>query len=390
MVKVIGCRGFTLAELLVATAVTIVALSLAAALLGPAAAAFHALPEAIDTQERLRIAAQVLSDDISGAGAGPVLGWAARATPAWPAVLPCRWAGEHLTAVTGGCGRQDAISIPTMAVNAPQAALAEDLAAPGAAMRLSALSSCALSQTACRFHEDARALVADGTGAWDVLPITAVSADGLLIEHAGAALPRLYRAGAIIGETGLLAYSLRVDPTSLTAQLRRSSNGSADMPLVDHVTQLRFEYFGAAAPPAVFDDGDHLLRRTSYGPLPPPDGSDDTLDRWPPGENCLFSRFAGAPSPRQVPLPEELNGLARLPVSFLADGPWCPDDAAPNRYDADLLRVRLVRVTLRVQAQSPAARGLDARLFNQPGSAREASRLVPDLEIRVDVALRNR
>ena len=43
-----------------------------------------------------------------------------------------------------------------------------------------------------------------------------------------------------------------------------------------------------------------------------------------------------------------------------------------------------------VQAQSLAVRGLDPRLFFQPGAAREAVRLVPDLEVRVDAALRNR
>ena len=79
-----------------------------------------------------------------------------------------------------------------------------------------------------------------------------------------------------------------------------------------------------------------------------------------------------------------------MPLPIFTDGPWCPDDASPNRYDADLLRIRLVRITLRVQAQSLAVRGLDARLFAQPGAAREAVRLVPDLEVRVDAALRNR
>jgi len=61
-----------------------------------------------------------------------------------------------------------------------------------------------------------------------------------------------------------------------------------------------------------------------------------------------------------------------------------------NRYDADLLRIRLVRIVVRIQAQSPAVRGRDAWLFAQPGGARESSRLVPDLEVRVDAALRNR
>jgi hypothetical protein len=76
-------------------------------------------------------------------------------------------------------------------------------------------------------------------------------------------------------------------------------------------------------------------------------------------------------------------------MAALADGPWCPDSASPNRFDGDLLRVRLVRLTLRVQAASVSARGADPQLFSRPGTARDAGRLVPDLEVRVDVALRN-
>jgi hypothetical protein len=262
--------------------------------------------------------------------------------------------------------------------------------AAGGAIRIASLSACALSHPACRFHEGTRALVADGSGAWDVVPVSAVSIDGLMLEHAGLALTRLYRAGALIGEAGSSAYCLRLDPATGVSQLRRSTNGSADMPLLDHVTGLRFEYFGRAEPPAVLDDGDALRRRASFGPLPPPAGVDDLLDAWPPGENCQFFRSGGQPTPRQAPLPVEAAGLARMPLSALTDGPWCPDDASLNRYDADLLRIRLVRITLRVQAQSPAVRGLDARLFSRPGAGRETARLVPDLEVRVDVALRNR
>jgi hypothetical protein len=162
------------------------------------------------------------------------------------------------------------------------------------------------------------------------------------------------------------------------------------MPLADHVTRLQFEYFGEAAPPAVLDDADMARRRTTYGPLPPPAGVDDPLDAWPAGESCHFQRAGGLPAARQTTLPVESAGLAHLPLSLFADGPWCPDGTTLNRYDADLLRIRLVRITLRVQAQSPAVRGLDARLFSQPGFARKAGRLVPDLEVRVDAALRNR
>jgi len=390
MVDIRRCGGFTLAELLVATAVAIVALGLVASLLHPVSVAFHALPEATDAQQRLRVAAQTLAEDIMGAGAGPVSGWAARAVPAWPAVLPCRWVGEPLGARAGGCAGQEAISLVTTPLAAPRAAVVEDVAFPDSAIRVTSLSACALSHPACRFHDDARALVADGSGAWDLVQLTAVSIDGLTLEHAGSPLARLYRAGAIIGEVGSSAYSLRLDPASGVSQLRRSTDGSPDMPLLDHVTSLRFEYFGRADQPAVIDDSEPLRRRTSFGPLPPPDGIDDTMDAWPPGENCQFFRTDGRPLPRQAALPIDEGGLARLPPEALADGPWCPDDASLNRYDADLLRIRLVRITVRVQAQSPAVRGLDARLFARPGAAREAARLVPDLEVRVDAALRNR
>ncbi len=385
-----ACRGFTLAELLVAMTITLIAFGLAAGLLKPVSTAFHALPEAADAQQRLRIAAQSLADGIADAGSGPVLGWAARAAPTWPAVLPCRWTGEPLGTRPTGCAQSDAITITEMAAAAPQAILVDNLAGLESALHVASLSACALTQAACRFHADGRAIVVDGSGAWDLLRLSAVSADGATLEHGGSPASRLYRAGAIVAETGTAAYSLRVDASTGISQLRRSTDGSADMPFVDHVTTLRFEYFGAALPPMVLNDLDVDRRRTTYGPLPPPDGADDPLDAWPAGENCQFFRAGGVPAARQAPLPVDVDGLARLPLEAFTDGPWCPDGAAPNRYDADLLRIRLVRVTLRVQAQSAAVRGLDALRFGQPGSAREVARLVPDLEVRVDAALRNR
>ena len=183
--------GFTLAELLVATAVTVLALGLAAALLRPASIAFQALPDALDAQQRLRAAVQTLAEDIGGAGAGPVLGWAAHASPAWPAVLPCRWLGQPLGLLPDGCHRQDAVTVLAMRLAAPQAAVAEDLASPSALIPLDPLSACALSRPACRFRAGARALISDGTGAWDLVPISAVSVGGSAIDHAPAGLSRL-------------------------------------------------------------------------------------------------------------------------------------------------------------------------------------------------------
>ena len=54
----------------------------------------------------------------------------------------------------------------------------------------------------------------------------------------------------------------------------------------------------------------------------------------------------------------------------LADGPWI--GAGSSRYDADLLRVRLVRVSVRAEAARPSLRAN-----------------APDVVVRVDVAPRS-
>ena len=59
-----------------------------------------------------------------------------------------------------------------------------------------------------------------------------------------------------------------------------------------------------------------------------------------------------------------------------------------NQFDADLLRVRKVRVTLRVQAAPASLRGTN-RLFKKPGTARGGERYVPDYSVAFDMSPRN-
>jgi hypothetical protein len=74
---------------------------------------------------------------------------------------------------------------------------------------------------------------------------------------------------------------------------------------------------------------------------------------------------------------------------MLTDGPWCPDGLAPNRFDADLFRVRKIRVTVRVQSALASLRGPAGTLFLKGGTARTGYRYVPDLEVQFDVTPRN-
>ena len=81
------------------------------------------------------------------------------------------------------------------------------------------------------------------------------------------------------------------------------------------------------------------------------------------------------------------SGTGRLDPGVFIDGPWRPDEAHPARFDVDLLSIRRIRVRLRVQAHA-AFRGPAGVLFSHAGVA-PATRYVPDQEIRFDVAPRN-
>ena len=61
-----------------------------------------------------------------------------------------------------------------------------------------------------------------------------------------------------------------------------------DVPLIDDVVGLRFEYLGDASPPVLRAPvTDPIGPWTSYGPKPPALGV-DAGDTWPAGENCTF------------------------------------------------------------------------------------------------------
>jgi hypothetical protein len=109
---------------------------------------------------------------------------------------------------------------------------------------------------------------------------------------------------------------------------------------------------------------------------------------YPVGENCAFQVLDGRHAPRLADLSPGSTRLVPLPAAMLTDGPWCPSPTSPARFDADLLRIRQVRVTLRVQAAARMLRGTGA-LFAHGGYAKGGEMWVPDQELRFDVSPRN-
>jgi len=101
----------------------------------------------------------------------------------------------------------------------------------------------------------------------------------------------------------------------------------------------------------------------------------------------VFTRVDGASVPRLPNLGGNLLGLVELSPPVLTDGPWCPDAASPTRFDADLLRVRRARISLRLEAAPAQLRGRGT-FFMRPGASSSGLRLVPDRVVSFEVVPR--
>jgi hypothetical protein len=155
---------------------------------------------------------------------------------------------------------------------------------------------------------------------------------------------------------------------------------------------LAFDYYGQSLPPQFTGLllSEPFGRATTHGPSPPaPDQSLPNGD-YPAGENCVFAMSNGVQVPRLPTLdPNREIALVRLTRSQLIDGPWCPDGLTAARWDADLLRIRRIRITLRLEASSAQLRGPAGPLFVNAGTAASVNSWLPDRLATFDVTPRN-
>jgi type II secretory pathway pseudopilin PulG len=189
------------------------------------------------------------------------------------------------------------------------------------------------------------------------------------------------------GGTVSTTYLLKTPPGGPPQLVVYDGTANPDVPVVDNVVGLSFDYYGDPQPPTMRKMlADDAGPWTTYGPPPP----SVAAPPFGPGENCVFTNDGSpTPRPRLAALGAVDAPLLKLTAAQLTDGPWCPDDGDPARWDADLLRVRRIVVTVRVQAASAALRGPAGPLFSRAGTAQEGSKWVPDQEIRFDVSPRN-
>ncbi|MBI1874945.1 MAG: hypothetical protein HYS05_13805 [Acidobacteria bacterium] len=377
-------------ELLLVTTIVAILTSATLILLNPARAIFQLQPEMADMQQRMRVGLDALQRDLLAAGAG--LDWGEAAGPlvrALPPVLPFRIGTRDADRSRGVSYRPDVISVVYVPSSPAQCRLRDWIADGGSPISVEPVPGCPPADPLCGFQEGQQAIVFDGRGRWDVFRVTGSDPSTGWVFHATDPLVNWYEKGAALAEVVTRTYWVRRDGAE--ASLSRYDGYKTDVEITDHVADFRLEYFGEAEPPRLLPGFPEDAARTSYGPAPPPAGVDDRAEVWPAGENCLFARDpeTGAPRSRLARLNATDGSLALLPAASLGDGPWCPDAFAPNRFDADLFRVRRVRVTLRIRSALGLLVGSGGLRLWSGGDQAHTQRLLPDREIRLDVSPRN-
>lgn len=380
-------RGFSLIEMLVASAITLVVTGATFALLNPARGAFQAQPEVSELQQRLRVGVDTLYKDMVMAGAGTYSGaLVGNLSSFFAPVQPARLGRSGADAP--GTARSDAISIFYVPPTPAQTNIANSMPTPSSEIKVTAQPGCPAGDALCGFKVGMRVIIFDDAGSYDVFTVTEVQEPAQHLQHNLDNFSKSYGAGSYVAQVSSHTYYF----DSTAAQLRHYDGSESDLPVVDNVVGLTIDYFGEPMAPELRKPvTDPKGPWTTYGPKPPPLGVDNAVDSWGAGENCVFKvdPVSGLQVGRMPNLGIPGDALVNMNAAMMTDGPWCPDATATNRYDADLLRIRKIRVRLRLQVASSTLRGPAGPLFSRGGTSRGGQQYVPDQEIRFDVTPRN-
>ncbi|MCC6162842.1 MAG: type II secretion system protein [Acidobacteria bacterium] len=331
--------GFALLELLVAVMLTLVTLAILASALPPVLDVIHAVPEATDLRQRARATEQVMSGVIASAGAGPSLLGMGPLSLAIPAIWPRRLLTSPDPPGTAWADRVTVLRVDLLAAQAP---LAASVPYGAHVLALAWHAACGV-HPSCGFRRGDLVVAYDSRGALALARADEVSGMTVMLDGPVDQAIALPAALAVVSATALTFDATR-------RQVRRTDGGAPSQPVTDEVVGMQVRYYGNAAPP-----------------------------RWPavPGiETCAVTAAGTLKLGWLGPVP---GPPIELTVADLGDGPWC--GAGTWRFDADLLRVRAVRIALRLQALSPASRGLSPLWFAMPGQARRPGQEVRDVEL---------
>ena len=393
-------NGFSILETVIGMALLSILAGGAIALVDQGRAGFATQLESADMQQRLRVAAGALYPDLVMAGAGAYQS-ANRGSLShyFAPILPYRQGTNHDDPV--GTFKTDTITVMYVPTTVAQTTIATGgPLGVSADIAVNSDAGCPSGDAACGFKNGMTALLFDASGDYDTFTITNVQSNLLHVQRTGGSLmfaDYLPNTTTLV-QLASVVYYFKSDTTTGSYQLMARDGGTgADVPVVDHLVALTFAYYGDPQPPRLIEPSVDLVGRTAlrttYGPLPPALLQQIPTGGYPAGENCTFmvDPISGVQVPRLADIASggQTVTLVQLTGAQLTDGPWCPDESSANRWDADLLRIRRIAVTLRIESAVTALRGPAGVLFTHGGTSKSGSKWLPDQQVTFQVSPRN-
>jgi len=382
-------HGFSLIEVMVAMTVMLAVTASVFTLMNPSQGSFATQPEVADMQQRLRVGTDSLYKDLVMAGNGAYQGAnSGSLLYMFAPVMPFRQGS--LADDPPGTFKSDTITLMYVPPTFAQTSLStKSPSLNSVEIGVNPEAGCPAGDPLCGFKEGMVVLMYDDSGNFDVFTITNVQDNALHLQHNLDKLSYTeYAANTTkIVQANYFEYFLKTDNVNGVYQLMfYDGSGSPDVPIVDNVVGLNFDYYADPQPPLIKGGAGIATNpwQTTYGPSPKNPG----VNGFAANENCVFA--AGpTPTPKLPYLGGANSALVKLAAADLTDGPWCPNAASVNRFDADLLRIRKIVVTLRVQAAAASLRGPASALFSHAGTSRGGLKWVPDQEVKFTVSPRN-
>ncbi len=348
--------GYSLVELMVSMAIMLGVTGTIFTLVNPSQGAFRVQPEVADMQQRMRVATDMMFKDLLMAGAGAYQGAQNGALSNFFApIVPFRTGLVDPDPAIGVFYRPDVISLLYVPNTTAQTTISQPMPNASAEIKVTAMPGCPVGDELCGFEEGMTIMIYDDTGAVDTFEITNVQTNALHVQHRNQTLSKAYGTGAFI--TQIQTHTYYRDAAN--DQLRHYDGANSDLPLVDDVVGLSFRYYGDPNPP--------------LSPQPPIGVA-----------NCLFDTSGNS----TLPTLTGGGSLVELTEAMLTDGPFCGVTGG-NQFDADLYRVRKVRVDVRMQVSAIDLRGTDPARFTRPGQSSSGARQVPDYKLSFEVSPRN-
>jgi len=221
-------RGFSVIELLVASAILCVVSGALLGLLQDGLAGTPVLEETTDLHQRARVVADAIATELRGAAAGTPTGALSRYFAAVEPRRPSDAIGVASPAV---------VTVRYVPPGGAHTRLAQPLA-PGATIAILDGAGCPAGTVACGFAANTTAVVFDTSGDVSFVAIDTTGPGVLTISDVSAGRANTYPAGSEIAE----AVQVTLSFDSGTRQIRRSEGGGVFV-VADNVTGLSFEYF---------------------------------------------------------------------------------------------------------------------------------------------------